>query len=362
MSFTLICPAAHTGRYSIQDCVKYDRLMAYHVKRMIREGISGKGEIHQGYPKMERDEVVPTQKDVYKLNPMRNSKPRATKTHAMMPFLRQHPVIEAVERMKNKCVYPVKIKKNMNWNNFLQYFYEFHVHYCDLEGLTMSHALTRRVLLYLCYGTYTDKGKEFPIIRCLHYKTIQGRHRFGKYVGRHFAQFIEKVKAHPEWTVFFDDLGKGDAPMEYLVLVEMGLRSFGTDIHAMGSRAMDSKERWCEVAVWRKREAYIAAIRHIRGHNTYPQWDCYTLEDYSERQSLHKTFVKRHFPLSNGACNRLDEHLVDPKEWSDSGPELLPTKLVKQTSKVKPYVKAAVAEASAKPMIWDVENNCFVPF
>ena len=165
--------------------------------------------------------------------------------------------------------------KNMNWNNFLQYYIEFHAHYCDIEGITITQDLGRQVLLYLCYGRYIDKGKSCPIIRCLHYKTMQGRSRFGKYVVVHFVKFIEGVEAHPEWAAFFDDLGKGDAPTEYLALVEMGLRSFGSDIHTMGSRAMDSKERWFSVQYWSKCEGYIAAIRLIRKHFTYPQWDCY---------------------------------------------------------------------------------------
>ena len=228
----------------------------------------------------------------------------------------------------------------------------------------MSQDMTRQVLLYLCYGSYEDKGKEFPIIRCLHYKTIQGRHRFGKYVNSHFEKFIQGVKQHPEWTKFFDDLGKGDAPIEYLVLVEIGLRSFGNDIHAMGSRAMDSKERWFAADLWRKREAYIVAIRLIREHLSYPQWDCYKLEDYSERQALHKTFVIRHFPLSNGDSNRLEGHLADPANWSVSDAER-PCKRAKLEGEVKSKVKVkrnAPGAVPVKPMVWDVDNNCFVPF
>ena len=339
--------------------------MKHHVKRMIDEGISAEDPQNKnvGYPKLQPGDIVP-RSQVYSLNPMRSSKPRATKTHSKLPFLRQYPVNGATTRMKNNCVYPVKIK-SLNWNNFLQYIYQFHAHYCDLEGLTMSQDMTRQVLLYLCYyGSYEDKGKEFPIIRCLHYKTIQGRHRFGKYVHSHFEKFIQGVKQHPEWTKFFDDLGKGDAPIEYLVLVEIGLRSFGDDIHAMGSRAMDSKERWFAVDLWRKREAYIAAIRLIREHLSYPQWDCYKLEDYSERQALHKTFVTRHFPLSNGDSNRLEGHLADPANWSVSDAER-PCKRAKLEGEVKSKVKVkgnAPAAVPVKPMVWDVENNCFVPF
>ena len=334
--------------------------MKYHVKRMITAGISGAGEVHQGYPKILPGEEVPTNK-VYNLNPLRNSKPAATATHSSMPFLRQHPVNVAVERMKNRCIYPVKVKSN-GWNNFLQYFYEFHAHYCELEGITMTDTLARSLLLYLCYGTYQDKGKTFPIIRCLHYKTIQGRHRFGKYVTIQFVDFIQGVNENPEWTAFFDDLGKGVAPMEYIVLVEKGLRNFGTDIHAMGSRALDSEERWFAVPLWRKREAYIAVIRHLRGHHTYPQWDCYKMADYAERQALHRTFVERHFPYSSGGKQVSKDYLDDPPKWSEGEAKEPPLKRVKQEHKAKPNVVAAAAATTTKPMIWDVENNCFVPF
>ena len=209
-----------------------------------------------------------------------------------------------------------------------------------------------------------QKEIHWANIRHLHYKTIKGRRRFGKYVNSHFEKFIQGVKQYPEWTKFFDDLGKGDAPIEYLVLVEIGLRSFGDDIHAMGSRAMDSKERWFAVDLWRKREAYIAAIRLIREHLSYPQWDCYKLEDYSERQALHKTFVTRHFPLSNGDSNRLEGHLADPANWSVSDAER-PCKRAKLEGEVKSKVKVkrnAPGAVPVKPMVWDVENNCFVPF
>lgn len=353
-------------RYSYQDCIKYEELMSHHLKRMVKQGISADGKINQGYPIMKHDDEVPTNV-VYLLNPMRNSRPRATKTHSSLPYLRQHAVNATVIRMKDACLYPVKMKGDTNWNNFPQYLYTFHVHYCDLEGLDMSNDLAYKVLLYLFYGTYKQKSKIFPIIRCLHYKTIQGRHRFGKYAADHFVKFIEAINEKPEWTKFFDDLGKGDAPIEYLVLVEIGLRSFGSDLHAMGSRAMDSQERWFAVSVWRKREAYIAVIRFIRKHLSYPQWDCYRLEDYSERQSLNKTFLVRHFPLSNGVDNRLDGHLEQPAQWSDppSDPDPdtpTPSKRVKREPKLKRNAAASAAATSAKPMVWDVDNNCFVAY
>ena len=84
----------------------------------------------------------------------------------------------------------------------------------------------------------------------------------------------------------------------------------------MGTRAMESKEKWFGVSLWRKREAYIACIRTILKKFTYPQWDCYDLDVYAQRQALHKTFVNRHYAISNGQSDRLDGHLEDPIHWS----------------------------------------------
>ena len=265
--------------------------------------------------------------------------------------------------MKNDCFYPVLIK-DINWSNFAVYGYTFVAHYCELEGIDITNDLVRNIELYVFYGTYIDKMKSYPIMRCLHYKTIGGRSRFGKYVKTNFTPFIEAVEKHPEWKEFFDDLGKGETPMDYLVLVEKGFRSFGADIHAMGTRALESKERWFAVERWRKREAYIAVVRHIRGHLTYPQWDCYRLDDYSERQALNQTFLVRHWPLTNGDNNLLDRELVDPPCWSNPTPESKPDlKRVKKERKRtrKSSVQAAVASASATSQVWDVEKNCFVP-
>lgn len=159
-------------------------------------------------------------------------------------------------------------------------------------------------------------------------------------------------------------MGKGEAPTEYLLLIEEGLRSFGLDIHAMGSRAMESKERWFAVRLWRKREGYIACIRTIRQKFTYPQWDCYKLEVYAERQALHKTFVARHYPISNGKSDILNGHLDDPTHWSVPGaPAPPPFKRVKKEVEVKTAAAKPVATPpTATPMAWDVDNNCFVPF
>ena len=37
------------------------------------------------------------------------------------------------------------------------------------------------------------------------------------------------------WSNYFKDSGKGEAPLDYLIEIEKGLRSFGDDLHAMGT-------------------------------------------------------------------------------------------------------------------------------
>ena len=141
------------------------------------------------------------------------------------------------------CVVQIK-PKDMNgirrrpWDNFVEVLYTFHVHYCVAEGLTETSDMARKVLLYLFYGSWVSStNKSAPIIRYLHKKIISGRHRFGKYVEQHFKSFLEKY-SKPEnksWSTYFKDYGKGTAPLEYLIEIEKGLRSFADDLHAMGT-------------------------------------------------------------------------------------------------------------------------------
>ena len=123
------------------------------------------------------------------------------------------------------------------WNNFAEVTYTFYVHYCAAEGLTETSDESANVMLYLFHGLWMDKGRAQPVIRCLHRKIISGRSRFGKYVQTHFALFIQAYarSCNKGWSKLFIDNGKGKATEEFLVLVEQGLRSFGTDIHAMGT-------------------------------------------------------------------------------------------------------------------------------
>ena len=52
--------------------------------------------------------------------------------------------------------------------------------------------------------------------------------------------------------------------------------------------------------IWRKREAYIAAVRRWYERANYNHWKNFTWKDFNERQDLRITFDKRHFPVSDG--------------------------------------------------------------
>ena len=352
-------------RYSFDDCVEYPEVMHAHISAMIKKGDS------QGRPILAPGEVVP-QGRVYILNVNRMSRPRATKTHCDMTFLRAYPVNEAINRMKDAKeagLYPCKVKAaesptGLDWDNYVQCNYEFATNYCQIEGLARKSLMAREVLLYTFYGSFLQRGKEVPLIRCLHYKTMSGRHRFGKFVKVHFAKFLKRYHQNSAtWAAFLTDCGSGEAPTEYCLLIEEGLRSFGTDIYAMGSKALNSKAEWAIVAVWRKREAYIALVRHIRGHTGYPQYDCYVWADYIERQHAGRTFRLRHLPLSDGR----DFEGQLPPPWSGEDVKDSPRKRKKSVKRAPASVSAKVVvskktKRDEKPRVWDVEKDCFVSF
>ena len=180
-----------------------------------------------------------------------------------------------------------------------------------------------------------------------------------------FAKFIKLFHENKaEWTTHLTDLGKGDPPIEFLVACEEGVRSYGGDLHAMGSRPLRSRRHWgFVVATWRKKESYIALGRYLLRHDDgYKQWDCFLFSDYSIRRKLTATFTARHLPLSNGR----DEENFSGKfvfDWSKHA-----WSPVKRKSKADSYLKPEPkTTSSSKPvvegvtMIFDVELDRLVP-
>lgn len=67
--------------------------------------------------------------------------------------------------------------------------------------------------------------REKPMVFFFHKKLISGRSRFAKNIPSYFAKFIEAFNnSVGTWTKFLTDKGLGEAPLEYLMLIEDGLR------------------------------------------------------------------------------------------------------------------------------------------
>ena len=162
------------------------------------------------------------------------------------------------------------------------------------------------------------------------------------------------------WKHFLKDLGKGQAPIEYNIAFEEGLRSYSSCVHSLGTHPLRSRDYWGKhVEVWRKKEAYIALGRHLLGEPSgYRQWDCFSFKDYVSRAQLSKTFVERHLPLSNGE----DEKNFNGKfvfDWSQHFWQR--KKFVKQDPVQRSTLTKSVTSSTKVPMIFDVELGCLVP-
>ena len=76
--------------------------------------------------------------------------------------------------------------------------------------------------------------------------------------------------------------------------------------------------------------------------------------------------MARHLPLSNG--DNFGSDLLDPPEWAsvqeDDDPESKRIRRKAGKVKVEPtsFTQRVVKRSSSKPIVWDVENDCFVGF
>ena len=129
----------------------------------------------------------------------------------------------------------------------------------------------------------------------------------------------------------------GTPPTQYLVAVEAGLRMTSKDKQAMGTFAYSSKEKYHSVDLWRKREAYIGVSRLILGCPNYLKYVSYRWSDYVMRNRLTKTFLARHWKLTNGESNLLDTHFADDfgghTHTSYKGPAQPASKVIKGKTK-----------------------------
>ena len=354
--------------FSFRDCVEHEALMQYYVQQQMRSGA-----LDTGYPKLREGEKLPDFRHaLYECGKSREYRKYLTKPHPELPFLRKACVLAAVDALKDRCMYPVGIKavdmfNKHPWDNFAQCLYTFYVEYCFREGLSMTSDMSREVLLYIFYGTFTWTYKKKsvshtrtkPVLFWLQKRVSQGRSRFSQNAEKYFQKFVRLVKQN-QWNEFLQDNGLGDPPVEYLAAVEEGLRAYSADIHTMGTHVLRSPAHWKDVSKWRKREAFIAIMRILCGFNSYyKQWDCFSFEDYVFRQQMARTFNIRHYPLSDGN-DRLHFGGVLDFEWSEHS--FTPKrKRNKNSSGMKtPSKTVGPKQAKTKPKLYDLTKGTFV--
>ena len=122
--------------------------------------------------------------------------------------------------------------------------------------------------------------------------------------------------------------------------------------------ALKSRADWSNPCRnWRKREAYIALMRHVQKCPNYNQWDCFRFVDYTDRQGWARTFNVRHLPLSNGDPANFSGGLPNPVWWDNNQKqhdftlEEPPLKRSKNTDKDE--------DGDAPMMMWDSEKQNF---
>ena len=158
---------------------------------------------------------------------------------------------------------------------------------------------------------------------------------------------------------FFSDKGTNDVPDEYLIAVEMGLRSFGSDRYAFGTFAMDTEEEWHKRdLIWRKRECYIAMARHVLGLGGYGKYIHFRWDDFLSRSNMTKTFNKRHLPYSMGE-DTLDG-LVDPPEWSNGVTRRKRKRYAVTEMSPSSVDSVGTPTSTAAMAVWDSEEDKWV--
>ena len=89
-------------------------------------------------------------------------------------FLRSASHKYAIRKLLEKGLFPCAVSaKNTNsgasFSNFNQVLYTYFIHYCEAEGLTQYHEMSRKVLLYLFHGTFKSTSEcDVPVIRAIH--------------------------------------------------------------------------------------------------------------------------------------------------------------------------------------------------
>ena len=296
--------------------------------------------------------------------------PRATAPDVLFTFMRGTPCAQAVEAVKNKNLLPKRVIKeglglpdncplpdSMPWDNYDQCLLTFLAFYLRFEGLLFSHSVARALLIYCYYGMYffvrtrrvngqkIKVTKEMPIIHGLYNKCSQNQTRSLKTINTNFASFITLLTKKPEYKQFLSDKGVGNAPEEYNVAIEAGIRNYARDPQALSKLATSSAQDYDRVQKWRKRACYECLCRVVEGVKACKWFTC-SWEYYLWRLDRGITFDKRHWPLCQRSSIVFKGKVAELEEWS--------------TKKTKKRKRTA---SSAKPnqQRYDAEAGCFVP-
>lgn len=273
------------------------------------------------YPEKGKDGYVPSIK-VLKITR------RSMGFHPNLQFLRAGAVIWALKKLRELGLSPIRIKRDtlperirdQGYDNYMKVLNTFHACYCYAQGHSRTSDIARLVLIYLHLGKGVFKNKTSNIIPILHKKVQTGLHRFTSQdkIEKYWVEFLDLVENADEedLDIFLDDKGAGSVSQKYMIAVETGLRAWAADKCAMGVHAFDSEENYHAIEVWKKREAYIAVCRYLRGIvHGYLKYINYAWYDYKMRTAMQKTFDERHAPYTNGTKKLAG--LADPEEWKE---------------------------------------------
>ena len=296
--------------------------------------------------------------------------------HVACPTLRSGGWNYAIKRLREKNHIPFKMKpstlpkalKKKGWMNYPKIKVEMHAHYCVAQNILRSQArLARHLLLYISNGkgTLGKKNRHFAsVLAIIHKKMTTGFYRVSPAdrVKRDYKEFIALVDKHPEYKDLFRD-PTADAPEEYLVAIEMGLRNMAANsTTAFGRFALDTRDDWIKVPLWRKRESYIALIRVIEKCGSYLKYVSYHWDDYIMRLKCGQTFMARHAKYTDGTDDTISDLIPDPAAWSD--PSLRHERGRKRVRKKKKRVVMTVSpnkesDSSENDLAWDSEEGVF---
>ena len=286
--------------------------------------------------------------------------------HPNLPFLRAGAVLWAFEKLRELGLTPVNMKietlpefaRKKGWNNYGKIRNTFHAAYCDAQNYSRSSDKARLALIYIHHGKGVFKQKPCDFIPIVHKRVQTGIHRFTSVtkIEQHWRDFIELLNKEDLYQ-FLDDKGAGTAPLKYMIAVEKGLRSFASEKYAMGYHAMRSKEEYHSVQLWRKREAYTAMCRYMKGITTgYRKYISFDWNDHQLRMALQKTFEERHYPYTNGTL--ILEGLPDPECWGEASVPQTNTPRPKKGQ--KPSAPARATAHDDDEYEWDSEENEWV--